>query len=46
MFRTYMKYSALLIALYLGVSHASGAGTLISKGAAGAVSIDKTLQGR
>lgn len=46
MFRTYMKYSALLIALYLAVEHASGAGTLITQAASGASTIDKTLQGR
>lgn len=46
MFRTYMKYTALLIGLYLGVSHASGAGSLIKAGASGASEIDKTLQGR
>lgn len=46
MLRTYMKYSAVLIGLYLAVAHASGAGTLISKAASGASTIDKTLQGR
>lgn len=44
--RTYLKYSAVLIGLYLGVKYASGAGTLISKGASGAATITKTLQGR
>lgn len=44
--RLYMRYSALLIALYLGVRYASGAGTLIDKAANGASTIDKTLQGR
>lgn len=44
--RTYLKYSALLIALYLGVSHATGAGKLISAAASGSAKIDKTLQGR
>lgn len=44
--RTYMKYSAVLIGLYLLVKNASGAGTLFTKGAAGLSQIDKTLQGR
>jgi hypothetical protein len=46
MFRTYMKYSAVLIGLYLAVSHVSGTGNLLTKGAAGLSTIDKTLQGR
>lgn len=46
MLRTYMKYSAVLIALYLGVAHATGAGNLIKQAASGASQIDKTLQGR
>lgn len=44
--RTYMKYSAVLIGLYLLVKNASGAGTLFTKGAAGAATVTKTLQGR
>lgn len=44
--RTYMKYSAVLIGLYLGVKYASGAGTLISKGASGSATVIKSLQGR
>lgn len=44
--RLYMKYTAVLIALYLGVRYSSGAGTLISQAANGASTIDKTLQGR
>lgn len=46
MFNTYARYSALLIALYLGVTHASQLGTLFTKGAAGLSTVDKTLQGR
>ena len=46
MLRTYMKYTAVLIAMYLAVSHASGAGSLITNAAQGATNIDKTLQGR
>lgn len=44
--RTYMKYSAVLIGLYLLVRNASGAGTVISKGASGVSTVTKTLQGR
>lgn len=46
MFNTYMKYSAVLIGLYLLVTHASGAGTLFTQGANGLATIDKTLQAR
>jgi hypothetical protein len=46
MFHSYMKYSAVLIGLYLVVNHASGTGTLFKSGAAGLSTIDKTLQGR
>lgn len=44
--RTYLKYSALLIGLYIAAAHASAMGTLFTKGAAGVSTIDKTLQGR
>jgi hypothetical protein len=46
MFNTYMKYTAVLIGLYLVVTNASGFGTAFTKGAAGLSQIDKTLQGR
>jgi hypothetical protein len=46
MFNTYTKYTAFLIALYLGVTHASQLGSLFTNGAAGLSTIDKTLQGR
>jgi hypothetical protein len=46
MFNTYMKYTAMLIGLYLLVSNVSGTGVLFSQGAAGLSQIDKTLQGR
>jgi hypothetical protein len=46
MLRTYMKYSAVLIGLYLGLTHATQGGTLISKGASGVQTVTKTLQGR
>jgi len=38
--------SGALIAIYLLVSHATGAGTLISSTASGASKYAKTLQGR
>jgi len=44
--RTYLKYSAVLIGLYLLVRNASGAGTLLSRGASGVSTVTKTLQGR
>ncbi len=46
MFNTYMRYSAVLIGLYLLVTHASGAGTVFTQGAKGLSQIDSTLQGR
>ncbi len=46
MVRTAVKYSAGLIALYLVVVYATGAGTVISKGASGARGIITGLQGR
>lgn len=46
MFNTYMKYSAVLIGLYLALSHASGGGSLIKNGASGLSTITKSLQGR
>jgi hypothetical protein len=46
MFRTYLKYSAVLIGLYLVVRNASGAGSVIAKGASGVSTVTKTLQGR
>jgi len=44
--RTALKYSAVLIGTYLLVSHATGAGSLITKTAQGAGSFAKVLQGR
>lgn len=46
MFRSYLKYSAVLIGMYLALTHATQGGNLIKQGAAGASTIDKTLQGR
>jgi hypothetical protein len=46
MFNTYTKYTAFLITAYLLLTHASGAGTLLTQGAAGLSKIDTTLQGR
>lgn len=44
--RKLMTYGAGLIALYLGVRYATGAGQLVSAGANGAVSVTKAFQGR
>ncbi len=44
--RTVLKYSALLIATYLGVAYATGSGTLISGATSFATSVVKTFQGR
>lgn len=41
-----LKYSAVLIGVYLGVAYASGAGTLISAGTNGGGTIIRSLQGR
>ena len=41
-----LKWGAGLIALYLGVRYATGAGTLLKNGANGGVSIVKAFQGR
>jgi hypothetical protein len=44
--RTFLKPATLLIALYLGVRYASGAGTLFTQGASGVSKVVKTFQGR
>jgi hypothetical protein len=44
--RKALTYGAGLIAIYLVVEHYTGAGTLLTKGAAGSTSIIKALQGR
>lgn len=44
--RKLVVYTGGLIALYLLVEHATGAGTLFTKGSAGGVGIIKALQGR
>ena len=48
--RTGIRYMAILIGTYLLVSRATGAGTVISKGASGitqvGVGLTKALQGR
>lgn len=46
MIRTGLKYGAILIATYLGVYYASGAGTIINDGADGSANVIKALQGR
>lgn len=44
--KTFAKYGAGLIALYLGVYYATGAGTLLQQGQSGAVNVVKAFQGR
>jgi len=44
--KTALKYSAGLIALYLGVYYATGAGQLISNASSGSVGVVKAFQGR
>lgn len=44
--RTFLKYSAGLIALYLGVAYATGSGTLINSASKGAANLVKTFQAR
>jgi hypothetical protein len=44
--RKIMVYGAGLIALYLGVRYASGAGQVIDAGANGGATLVKTFQGR
>lgn len=44
--RQFLKYSAVLIALYLGVAYATGAGKLIKEGTGGTVGIVRAFQGR
>lgn len=46
MFRQAMKYGAGLIALYLVVYNASGAGNLLKQGGAGVSGVVRTFQGR
>lgn len=44
--RTFLKYGALLIALYLGVAYSTGSGRLLREGSGGASSVIKAFQGR
>jgi hypothetical protein len=44
--RTVLKYSAVLIAIYLGVAYSTGSGTLINSGTSFATSVVKAFQGR
>lgn len=46
MVRTALKYGAVLTGIYLVTYRASGAGTLVTNGANGISTIEKTLQGR
>lgn len=41
-----LKYSFLLIAIYLGVAYSTGSGRLIREGSAGATSVIRAFQGR
>lgn len=44
--RQALKYSTLLIALYLGVAYSTGSGRLIKESTSGAVGLVKAFQGR
>lgn len=44
--RKALVYTAGLIALYLGLTHATGGGTLLDKGSKGGIGFIKALQGR
>ncbi len=44
--RVFLKYSAGLIALYLGVAYASGSGKLITSASKGSVGVIRAFQGR
>lgn len=44
--RKVLTYGGGLIALYLLVMHASGAGTVLTSGASGSSTVIKSLQGR
>ena len=44
--RKALTYSAVLIALYLGVYYATGSGTLITDATNGATSVIRAFQGR
>ena len=44
--KKFLVYGAGLIALYLVVENATGAGKLLSSGSSGGVSVIKALQGR
>ena len=46
MLKTAVKYIAVLTGLYIVAANASNVGTVVSQGAAGATSFEKTLQGR
>lgn len=44
--RTALKYSAVLIGVYLAVSYATGAGRLLTSGGAAGAGLVKAFQGR
>lgn len=44
--KTYIKYGAILIGVYLAVNYATGSGQLLNSGQTGAVNVVKAFQGR
>lgn len=46
MLKTAIKYVAVLTGLYIVAVNASNVGTVVTQGAAGATTFEKTLQGR
>jgi hypothetical protein len=44
--KTYVKYYAALVALYIGVAHGTDAGNLFSKVASGGAEFTRALQGQ
>lgn len=46
MFKVALKYVAVLTGLYIIAANASNVGSVITQGAAGANTFEKTLQGR
>lgn len=44
--RQFLKYSAALIAIYLGVAYSTGSGRLIKEASAGAGGLVRSFQGR
>jgi len=44
--KTYAKYGAVLIGIYLAVAHGTSSGRLVSSGSKGGATIIKAFQGR